>query len=336
VKGALPDSCHIEHILSHLGDFSALAERSKDRTVTVRDTELSLRELQAAHGEIVEAIAETVRWGFVPASDAAEEEAGKQGASIVDITEHKRFIDVCFRTARAGLHERRGPLRYFTTNYDTLLEDALALACVPFWDGFEGGAVGFRAYRLGAEEPPISVPAHVVKLHGSIDWHMEDEGHRVWRVRHGDQYPRNGPRVLIHPQSTKYLAAQRDPFAAQFDLFRRALASRNDNVLAVCGYSFGDDHINEEIELAMARQSSKTTLVAFAQEQKSESEWRLPSELESWRQSSWGKRVHVVSQHGLYVGRDGPHFHDPNKTLEWWTFDGVTRVLRDGAGSFVP
>lgn len=332
IKGELPDKCHVEHLLSHLGDYSALAERSKDGQVMIGGKAVSRADLDAAHRELVMAIAETVRWGFVE----SPEEIGTSGASIVEIDEHRAFIDVCFRTARAGLHERRGPLRFFTTNYDTLLEDALALGCVPYWDGFEGGAVAFRSHRLGAAEPPLGVPAHVVKLHGSIDWHLGEQDGRVWRVRVGDRYPLNGPRVLIHPQSTKYLAAQRDPFAAQFDLFRRVLAGNNDNVLAVCGYSFGDDHINEEIELAMSRQSSKTTLLAFAREDDVGGKPQMPAALDRWRKEQWGKRIYVATQRGLYVGPDGPHFADASKTLDWWTFKGVTQVLRDGAGSFFP
>ena len=107
-------------------------------------------------------------------------------------------------------------------------------------------------------------------------------------------------------------------------------------MLAVCGYSFGDDHINEEIELAMSNPSSKTTMVAFSCEEDAEGAPQMPQKLESWRRSSWGKRVYVVTQRGLYVGPAGPHFAGESKSLHWWTFKGVTQVLRDGAGSFFP
>lgn len=84
-------------------------------------------------------------------------------------------------------------------------------------------------------------------------------------MRDGDLYPEKSSRVLIYPQSTKYLATQRDPFAAQFDLFRRTLGSNKENVLAICGYSFGDEHINQEIELALRCPENKTTILAFSQ-----------------------------------------------------------------------
>jgi hypothetical protein len=129
---------------------------------------------------------------------------------------------------------------------------------------------------------------------------------------------------LIYPQSTKYLATQRDPFAAQFELLRRALGAHEENVLATCGYSFGDEHINQEIELALQRPGNKTTVLAFASES--------CSLLDNWRAQSWGKRVYVISKDGLHVGADGP-FAAPAKgrTKDWWTFQGVTKILESGA-----
>src|SRR3546814_6152986 len=104
--------------------------------------------------------------------------------------------------------------------------------------------------------------AKVMKLHGSIDWILGDEGD-VWRVRDTDIYPRRNGSVLIYPQSTKYVATQRDPFAAQFSMLRGLLGSSSELVLAVCGYSFGDEHINEELESALSLPWKKATLIAF-------------------------------------------------------------------------
>ena len=329
----LSPDCHVEHILSHLGDYAALAERSKTNTVQIGGATLAPSALEAAHGEIVNAIAETLRWGYVPASKdgSTPERIGSRGDSITDVAHHCAFVDACFGTSRAGLHERRGPMRFFTTNYDTLIEDALALCRVPCWDGFDGGAIAFRSFRLGDGEPPQSLPAQVIKLHGSIDWHLGEKDGMIWRVRDGDGYPAAGQRVLIYPQATKYLAAQRDPFAAQFDLLRRTLASPADNVLAVCGYSFGDDHINQEIELALSRSDSKTTLLAFCREGAT----GLPDCIVRWRNGPWGARVYVATQKGLYVGKDPPAFHEASTERSWWSLAGVTDVLCNGAGSIV-
>ena len=230
--------------------------------------------------------------------EGTPEEIGTHENRIVVIDNHSAFVSALFNRSQAGIAERRRAVRLFTTNYDTLLEDALALGGFSYWDGFSGGAVAYRSHRYGDEEPNLRDRAHVIKLHGSIDWHLGEDD-RVWRVRDGDLYPKKISRVLIYPQSTKYLATQRDPFAAQFDLFRRSLGAREENVLATCGYSFGDEHINQEIELALQRPENKTTVLAFAP--------KLNPTLERWRTGPWGKRVYVISEDGLYVGADGPH-----------------------------
>lgn len=36
----LPDQCHIEHVLSHLGDYAALAERNKEKKTVICGKEI--------------------------------------------------------------------------------------------------------------------------------------------------------------------------------------------------------------------------------------------------------------------------------------------------------
>ncbi len=322
----LPEKSHIEHLLSHLGDYAALAERAKLDEVTIGGTKIQTKALTDAHVDVVKWIAETVRWGYRAAQDEQPESIGEPGRSIVNIDEHKAFIQALFKTTQAGLQDRRSAVRLFSTNYDTLLEDALALCSVPYWDGFTGGAVAFRSFNFGKSEPDITYRAHVIKLHGSSDWHLGEDG-RVWRVRDGDTYPEKAAKVLIHPQSTKYLATQRDPFAAQFDLLRRSLATTSDNVFAICGYSFGDDHINQELEFALAAPDNRTTVVIFLYEGDC-----LPECIVKWQNSSWGKRIYVVTEKAIYVGPAGPfHLSEADKPHNWWTFAGVTKLLKDGA-----
>jgi len=50
------------------------------------------------------------------------------------------------------------------------LEDALALGCFSYWDGFTVG-LWLTEYRYGQAEPDSGYRAHVIKVHGSIDWH---------------------------------------------------------------------------------------------------------------------------------------------------------------------
>lgn len=326
VLAELPDGSHIEHLLSHLGDYTALAERSRTTSAQIGAMIYSHKQLTDAHEAILSWIATTIRWGYIPAVGEQAENIGSSTNALTRIDEHSAFIGALLNTAQAGLQDRRRPVRIFTTNYDTLIEDAVALAHISYWDGFSGGAVAFRSHRFGQDEPKTGIRACVVKLQGSIDWHLGEDG-KVWRVRDLDSYPTRKGLILIHPQATKYAATQRDPFAAQFDLFRRALCGGDDNVLAVCGYSFGDDHINQEIELCMERVDSRTTLVAFVLEGE-----KMADCLVRWKDSTWGARVYVVTEKGLYVGKQGPFYiFEDGKTRDWWTFSGVTKILRDGA-----
>ncbi len=323
VKNQLSDDVHIEHILSQLGDYRAIAERSKEKKAAFGGVTLELNELDSLHMRILGWIAETIRWGYRPEKDGNPEEIGTHDNPIVRVDWHSDFVSALFNRNQAGIAERRRAVRLFTINYDTLLEDALALGEFSYWDGFSGGAVAYRSHRYGDDEPDLRHRAHVIKLHGSIDWHLGEDG-RIWRVRDKDLYPKKTSRVLIYPQSTKYLATQRDPFAAQFDLFRRALGSRDENILATCGYSFGDEHINQEIELALQRPENKTTIIAFSS--------KMNPTLARWRKASWGNRLYIITEDGLYVGEDGPHSPPPTEEKrDWWTFAGATRILNSGA-----
>lgn len=322
IKSQLTEGCHIEHILSQIGDVRAIAERSKNRNVEFDTVVLSLDELDQFHQRILTWVAETVRWGYCPKTEETEEKTGTRALPIVSVDDHSKFVSALFNERQKGLSDRRRAVKLFTTNYDTLLEDALALSCLSYWDGFTGGAVAHRNYRYGGKDPEPEYRAHVVKLHGSIDWHLGEDG-KVWRVRDGDIYPAKASRVLIYPQSTKYLATQRDPFAAQFDLLRRSLASSDENVFATCGYSFGDEHINQEIEMSMERPGNKTTILAFSQ--------TLNPTLEKWRKSSWKRRLYIISETGLHVGDDDPlAVPVEGRKLNWWTFHGVTEMLTNG------
>ncbi|AHK19144.1 hypothetical protein BF17_07320 [Yersinia similis] len=321
LKVQLPQDVHIEHILSQLGDYSAIASRSVTKEISIGNTIFTLDQIESAHNEILNNIADTIRYGYV---EGEKREVGDKDNFIVRIDDHFNFIKTLFYNLRAGINERRKPVRLFTTNYDTLLEDALSLNKIPYWDGFSGGAVAYRTYRYGQSEPVSEAKAYVVKMHGSIDWYQNDDGY-LWRVRDRDTYPPKNRRVLIYPQSTKYVATQKDPFSSQFDLFRKAISSPSYNVLIVCGYSFGDEHINQEISLSMSNPDSKTVLLAFCQEINGS----IPDVLNTWRKEVWGKRIYIATQEGLYVS-DKPVLKRKEKYDDWWTFSGITTVMKEG------
>ncbi|MEN5277384.1 SIR2 family protein [Brucella sp. TWI432] len=325
------ETSHIEHHLTHLGDLISIAERSRTGGIEIGGRLVSKEKLEEVHQGLIEQIALTVRWGYQAATKNAEGEIvveariGSQSESIVDISGHQKFVQAVFGTSRAGLDFVRTPVEFFTTNYDTLLEDALALTGVEFQDGFIGGGVAFWNIQNYASQ--AGTRAVVSKLHGSIDWYRPSSGTRnLLRVRHGDIYPGDGGSVMIYPQATKYLNTQRDPFAAIFQRFRERLSNGSDHVLLVCGYSFGDEHINAEIEIAMSSSRNQLTVIAFNDEPNNE----LPQTLREWQSRPWSQRLFVASPKGIYQGSIGPVFPLEEGNRDWWTFDGAATLLASG------
>jgi len=323
------ESSHIEHHLTHLGDLISIAARSRKGDVDIGGKRIAKAKLVEIHHSLIEEIAETVRWGFRPAraNPAQEQLIGTAGSSIVNISGHQKFIEAVFGASRAGLDFVRTPVEFFTTNYDTLIEDALAQSGIEFQDGFIGGGVGFWSLRNYNASP--ATRAIVFKLHGSIDWYRPNTGHTtLLRVRHGDTYPdrTDGGSVMISPQATKYMNTQRDPFAEIFQRFRARMTQGSDHVLLICGYSFGDEHINAEIEIAMSSHKNQLTIIAFVDEPNDQ----LPDILKSWLDGVWGQQLFVASPKGLYQGTTGPVFPLPNEKRDWWTFDGVANLFSAG------
>ena len=339
IRNDLPESAHVEHVLSHIGDLIAIADRGKRKAVEIGGTVRTLNRLDELHRTIQKVIRDTMRWGYIPACDTSPECIGEEGKPIVSIDGHVNFVQALFHGRRAGL-ERRPPVAFFTTNYDTLLEDALALCRVVASDGFCGGAMAFWDPGNEFERPFNSdgrVQAKVFKLHGSIDWIMSSED-IVVRRREGAGYPDESKgRLLIYPQATKYMVTQRDPFATLFTAFRLALADSQPGLLTVCGYSFRDDHKKEEIDRALKQRGNRQTLLALAHQEDNrlqESDRGLPSTLVKWLSPGsdpWRERIVVAGSHGVYHGslenkcpceEEAPH--------EWWSFQGLTNLIRHG------
>ena len=122
------------------------------------------------------------------------------------------------------------------------------------------------------------------------------------------------------------MTSQLDPFSTLFSRFRHRLSDGRDQVLMICGYSFGDDHINEDIEIALSAAGSQLTLIAFS----SGGEDGFPEALDNWRKSSWGDRIYTVSKKGLYRGVEGPYFERDDGDRDWWKFSGATSLMQSG------
>ena len=320
-------TAHIEHYLSHLGDLIALAERSKDKCASINGEKFNQEELVDLHSAVVNAIGKTVRYGYKKNDDGTEE-IGRLDKPLVEITSHINFLKALFRT-RENL-KSRSKITFFTTNYDTLLEDAMALEKIMVVDGFSGGAMGYwnpdKEFKAEITSPN---QYHLYKLHGSVDWHRNIDVGLV-RARYGANYLSDLSAIMIYPQATKYVETQKDPFARLFTQFRSVLNSSEPNVFITCGYSFGDEHINSEIESALSL-SSNITLIAFTKEVPDDEESiKINKTLDTWLQNpKFGKRVFVAGENGIYNNSLIPFNFDPDKKLSWWKFSGLTEFFEN-------
>ncbi|MFA0057617.1 SIR2 family NAD-dependent protein deacylase [Vibrio echinoideorum] len=330
LKADLPDDCHVEHFLSHLGDLLAIAERSKDKAAYIGANSYTCEQLRLLYLDIIKAIGGIVRYGYVGANAEREieEEIGNAENPIVEIIPHSEFIEALL-ISQSNL-ERRSKTTFFTTNYDTLLEDALALHKKVACDGFSGGAVGFwNAEQEFSNTVIDSNTYHLYKLHGSIDWHR-DENLGLVRARYGTKYLSNPANIMIYPQATKYVETQKDPFASLFLGLRKTLMNVQQNTLITCGYSFGDDHINAEIESALRSESNQTTVIAFIQEAPKEGQI-INKTLDTWLTCpKIGSRVYVAGELGIYHKSTTPSAETDTSKYTWWRFDGLTQFIKTG------
>lgn len=325
-----PDST-IEDILDHLADLLSMARRSVDQKVAmnvippsgeIQTKFFTYLELQTIHLEILRKIRDIIRWGYIHSSNPDECTKGTPENPILCVKHHLSFIDILFDVLRAGREPRVQPIEFFTTNYDTLIEDALALKAVPYIDGFTGGALAYwDPSTLNISNPNYNTArARVIKIHGSIDWTRFNN--RIIRRRISDAYPKETSDLLIYPQALKYELTKREPFDTLLSQLRNALNRNTPQVLFVCGYGFGDEHINQEIHLALSKEDSQLTLVSFSQYRDG-----LPLQ---WQSGPFGERVYLITKNGIWRGTEGPFNSPPDGEFhDWWTFTGMTSFLRN-------
>lgn len=151
---------------------------------------------------------------------------------------------------------RKHAIEVFTTNYDYLFEIGFESQYLPYFDGFVGGYKPFF--------DPISVENdHIMpqwtrlwKLHGSLGWGYDKEEKRIIRSR---EISDDG--IVIYPSMLKYDDSRKQPYSSYIERLSTFL-KKDDGVLFICGYSFGDEHINDTIMNALA-QSKSTTVIAL-------------------------------------------------------------------------
>ena len=296
---------NIEDYLSELVDLVAIAERRSARgaridAVSLNGVDYSVTNLKEAVDQIKIAIVEVI--------DVE-----------VDLEVHLKFVQAVHRPSRPGRTVTTRPVDYLVLNYDTLIESALAIEKLHYADGMNGGN---SAWWDATTYDMKGLAARVMKLHGSIDWSEMSGDPLPRRIAKSLTLPTGSERkVLIWPASTKYRETQRDPYAQLSSLARSVLRpqSGRQTVLTVCGYSFGDSHINIEIEGALRESGGQLTLVVFTFEEEPLAELKRLHE-----DRSIADQVRIYARRGFFHGATNER---SNTDLPWCKFENITRIL---------
>ncbi len=313
------DQAHIENILTYLGDLIALAERSKAKHTRLPNGDLAtFDELTEVHRKIIREIYRLVTRGIDPDT----QKIATVDHPVISLAHHIGFIRALQETIKS--ESNRQDLSFVTTNYDTLIEDALNVEGIPTKDGFIGGSVGvWNPGMVFGQKVPIGA-IDVLKLHGSAEWVRHDN--KVVRRRTNIEDFKGDQETLIFPQATKYKLTQQDPFQQLFNEFRSKLKTLADKkgTLFTCGYSWGDQHINHEIFEVM--QGSQLHIVAFNK--------KFPEALQKWGTKSSvsediGTRMFIAHESGI-SHINGDSIDAPPPSLTWWKFSGLTDFIKTG------
>jgi hypothetical protein len=293
----------IEDYMSDLIDLLSIAQRRHDcRVANCRlklDKEYSLEDLRKALEEIKNAIADCIN-------------------KEVELSTHRDFIRAVHGMSQLGKPLNSPAVNYFILNYDTLIEDSLALERVPYVDGFSGGATGWWDSNCYKKE---GVAARVFKVHGSIDWCLLEDDILPRRIRPGIKSISHDERFMIWPAATKYRETQRDPYAQMISRMRDILrpSKNSEAILTICGYRFGDSHINLELDRALRESEQRLTIIAFT------SDNNPKGQLEEWiKDPSVQDQVRIYANGGFFHGAEQI---TSEKEIPWWKFETITRLL---------
>ena len=296
-------SATIEDYMSEIVDLLSIAERRTRRgathsKVSIGDQENDVKELQTALDEIKAAISSAI------------------GDNEVSIATHQQFVRAIHGSLQAGKAGR--VVDYFILNYDTLIEDALGLERIVYCDGFTGAATGWWEPSIFRHDGKA---ARVFKIHGSIDWCLLKNDPLPRRIRSGIRTEADKKHVLIYPAATKYQETQRDPFAQMLHYMRQSLCpgEGKEMVLAICGYSLGDSHIDLEIENALYQSEGRLTITVFIETDEP------GGKLRNWlNDNTINEQIRVYANKGFFHGNKQ---FKQDTDLPWWKFEILARLL---------
>ena len=235
-----------------------------------------------------------------------------------NLKNHINFL----KSLKALMSNRAESIWIFTTNYDLLFEMAAMEAKIPIHNGFEGAlARYFDIERINLKygkitdtkafqeynEPTIKL----VKLHGSISWFKR--GEQIYETC--DYKPlTNEDRSMILPRKQKVMDTLEHPYDKLFRYAAQTIGYQCKYILS-CGYSFRDQHINDQLVIPKLREGKTRFMALFEQE---------PENIEQFKKF---KSFNYLTEDKIFI--DG---NENNETSDLWKFSRFVSTIADKAG----
>jgi len=148
-------------------------------------------------------------------------------------------------------------LDIFSLNYDLCVEKALSAASEKFINGFDKDGI----WSPGSFSEGGGI--NLFKLHGSLDW-VDDPIYGLCSLA----YPRHESADMMQGDDTRphlvfgtaHKLSAKEPFLTLAYYFSRATLQAQ--ILAVVGYSFADEHVNQIIEQGMRKNAGLRLIIA--------------------------------------------------------------------------
>ncbi|NQU80461.1 MAG: SIR2 family protein [Bacteroidetes bacterium] len=192
---------------------------------------------------------------------------------------------------------RKEAVEIFTTNYDYLFEIGLEHNEEPYYDGFIGSYYPFFFPASVEDMKFLPSITKLWKLHGSLGWKYDEKTRKITRSLPDDS------NIMVYPSFLKYDNSKKQPYVSFMDRLSNFI-KEDDGVLFICGYSFGDYHINDVIINAIEKSNTSHIVIFYYDKGKKDDEpyYSLDDDCEIKRIALTNKKISVYGMNSAIIG----------------------------------